>query len=644
MHNLELQALAIRTNKIYLKDIPLITRKPVEIFLDIEGIPDQQYEYLIGLIILKENNLHENFSFWADTCEDEGTIWHQFREILNRYPSAPIYHYGNYEVHAIDKLGKRYESDINFESVKNRLVNVNAFIFGKVYFPVYSNGLKFIGKYIGAAWTSPEASGLQSIVWRYYWDDTRDTRYKDALTTYNNEDCQALILVTDKLSSIKDSASFLSEVDYPDQPKKLASELGSEIHSQFENILAFAHNCYDNKKITLHKDNQKEKVGARKGHKGSFKLLPTPSKIVHLATRLECPEHRGETLVESRRIAECIVVDLVLARNGIRKSIIKYSGKMSFCQKCRKHYNPIGLNSNYFEYGHGLQSWVAYYRLFLRLPYRVISQTLYDQFNERISPASFIKFLKYFSNYYAETEQMLTNKILNSPFIHADETQINIQGVDQYVWVFTDGNNVVFKLTPTRESDVVHQFLGDYSGVLVTDFYAGYDSAHCKQQKCWVHLIRDMNDDLWKSPFDCEFEGFVAQVRNLIFPILEAVERYGLKRRHLNKYVAHVDYFYQCVVNAKCKSELTLKYQKRFFRYRSSLFIFLIEDGIPWNNNAGERAIRHLAVQRKISGSFFESMTPHYLRLLAIMQTCRFQGKSLLKFLLSREVDIDHFD
>ena len=56
-----------------------------------------------------------------------------------------------------------------------------------------------------------------------------------------------------------------------------------------------------------------------------------------------------------------------------------------------------------------------------------------------------------------------------------------------------------------------------------------------------------------------------------------------------------------------------------------------------------ERAIRQLAVQRKISGSFFKRSAGHYLLLLAISQTCRFQGKSFLKFLLSKETDLDSF-
>lgn len=89
--------------------------------------------------------------------------------------------------------------------------------------------------------------------------------------------------------------------------------------------------------------------------------------------------------------------------------------------------------------------------------------------------------------------------------------------------------------------------------------------------------------------------------------------------------------------------ELVAKYQKRFQRYRQSLFTFLESDGIPWHNNTAENALRHLAVQRKISGAFFKRVALQYLLLLAIGQTCRFQNKSLLKFLLSEKKDIDKF-
>jgi hypothetical protein len=77
--------------------------------------------------------------------------------------------------------------------------------------------------------------------------------------------------------------------------------------------------------------------------------------------------------------------------------------------------------------------------------------------------------------------------------------------------------------------------------------------------------------------------------------------------------------------------------------YKDSLFSFIDDDGVPWHNNTAERALRHLAVQRKISGSFSEKGATDYLRLLAIAQTCRFQGKSFLGFLLSKSTDVDEY-
>jgi hypothetical protein len=186
--------------------------------------------------------------------------------------------------------------------------------------------------------------------------------------------------------------------------------------------------------------------------------------------------------------------------------------------------------------------------------------------------------------------------------------------------------------------------LEEYDGVLVSDFYGGYDSVTRRQQKCLVHLIRDLNDDLWKNPFNKELEHFVGQIRDLLVPIFHDVERYGLKARHLRKHRKAVDRFFRDRIDAQSSScEIVSKYRKRFQRYRASMFLFLQDDGIPWNNNMAERAIRHLAIQRKISGTFYRPVAIPYLRLLGIAQTCRFQEKSFLRLLLSEEMDVDGY-
>jgi hypothetical protein len=126
---------------------------------------------------------------------------------------------------------------------------------------------------------------------------------------------------------------------------------------------------------------------------------------------------------------------------------------------------------------------------------------------------------------------------------------------------------------------------------------------------------------------------------------MEAVQVYGLKKRHLHKFKKQVDSFYtRVIIDKRYKSDLVCTYQKRFTRYQDHLFTFLDQDGIPWNNNTAERAIRPFAIQREVSKSpFHETVLRNYLVLLGIRQTCRFQGKSFFKFLFSEETDIETF-
>jgi predicted RecB family nuclease len=60
MYKPELQALAIRTGKIYLQSLPQISRQPIEIVIDIEGVPDRQAYYLIGMLVItpEENSIY----------------------------------------------------------------------------------------------------------------------------------------------------------------------------------------------------------------------------------------------------------------------------------------------------------------------------------------------------------------------------------------------------------------------------------------------------------------------------------------------------------------------------------------------------------------------------------------------------------
>ena len=644
----ELQALALRTGKIYIQKLPALSRREVELFLDFEGIPDQNYQYLIGLLINEQGN-RSYHSFWANSPEDEQRIWTEVLEKIDAYPDAPIYHYGRYEPRAIDGLAQKYQTDC--EALKNRLVNLNASIYGKVYFPTRSNNLKELGKLVGASWTESNASGLQSLVWRHRWEETGQSQHQEMLVTYNREDCEALWFLLEELSKIIVSADTPRNIDFADQPKQHATELGHQIHKGLQSIIGYAHADYDKKRVNIRLQNNTpktvgEKIGGQKGHQAYRRKGPSKADtVIQVAPKRTCPKHKGNFLKKSEKVREKFIVNLRFTKTGCRKTVTKYIGALGYCSKCSKHYPPpkiLALGRQLF--GHAFQAWVIHTRIVLRLPYSIIVKEMEEIFHERTSEGSLVNFIKYFAGYYAATEKLSVQRILESPFIHVDETLINIQGTNHYVWVFTDGKHVVLRMTETRESNIVHEFLSNYKGVLISDFYGGYDAATCRQQKCLVHLIRDLNDDLWSEPYNQTYEAFVSEVKNLLVPIFETEEKYGLKKRYLGKFSKSVGQFYRRHIDkAPSNCELVAKYQKRFQRYRDSLFTFLELDAIPWHNNTAENAIRHLAVQRKISGTFFKKVAPQYLLLLGIAQSCRFQDKSLLKFFLSEEIDIDKF-
>ena len=259
--------------------------------------------------------------------------------------------------------------------------------------------------------------------------------------------------------------------------------------------------------------------------------------MIRVASKRNCPKHTGERLQKSGKDAEKVIVDLKFTKTGCRKTVIKYSGEERYCPRCKRYYEPPSIKRLGAQtFGHGFRAWAVYQRIILRLPYRTITRAMEDLFRETASEASVVNFVESFAECYRRTESILVKSLLESPYVHVDETRLSIGGVDHYVWVFTDGRHVVFRLTETRETMVVKELLESYKGVLVSDFYSGYDALDCRQEKCWVHLIRDLNEDLWKFPFDEELQKFVAAVKDLIVPIIEAIDRWGLKAKHIHRF------------------------------------------------------------------------------------------------------------
>ena len=76
-----LRALAIRQNKIHIVGNPEITIEGTPVYLDVEGLPDRDSYYLIGVRV-GDCDPAVQHSLWADSVEDERKIWNEFIGIL----------------------------------------------------------------------------------------------------------------------------------------------------------------------------------------------------------------------------------------------------------------------------------------------------------------------------------------------------------------------------------------------------------------------------------------------------------------------------------------------------------------------------------------------------------------------------------
>lgn len=139
---------------------------------------------------------------------------------------------------------------------------------------------------------------------------------------------------------------------------------------------------------------------------------------------------------------------------------------------------------------------------------------------------------------------------------------------------------------------------------------------------------------------DTEFY-YAQEFGSLLRVAIQTVDRYGLKSRHLRKHKPTVLRFLDSVASKDFTSDLAVSYKRRFQKSGAKMFTFLDHDGVPWNNNNAEHAIKGFAKFRAhADGRFTERSLREYLVLASVFQTCEFNNVNVLKFLLSKETTL----
>jgi hypothetical protein len=357
-----------------------------------------------------------------------------------------------------------------------------------------------------------------------------------------------------------------------------------------------------------------------------------------------CP-HCGSTTLDIKLRYGRLVIDLKPFRGGVKRWVTRYRVIRRRCRWCWNTFLPESYQNLPSKYGPTLSSWVVYASISLRQTNDTMSESLQDLFGIRLPASGVTKLRQAAVERYRAAYESLLNALRVGPLVHADETKVQINGSgNTYVWVFASPDTAVYVYAPTREGKTVAETLKGFKGVLVSDFYSAYDSMECPQQKCLVHLIRDLNDDLLKNPFDEELKRLAAGFTAVLQPVIGTIDRFGLKKYHLGKHKSAVERFFTHMSEAEYKSEVAGHFRGRFLKHRNTLFTFLDHDGVPWNNNNAENAVKLFASRRKLMGNLFtERGIKEYLLFLSLYQTLRYRGLSFWKFLLSGETDLAAF-
>ena len=575
--------------------------------------------------------------------------------MVGKYEDFRLYSYGSYEAAFLRRMGKSSGKPEIVEKLLTRLVNVMSVVHSHVYFPTYSNGLKDIAGYMGFRWTAADASGIQSIVWRRRWEETGSAAFKDMLTTYNLEDCAALKKVTELLDAIcleQPSVGGSQAISHEEHQIARVMEMVRQSSrrewcranfaiSDFEFINDRAYFDYQRDRVYIHTSKVLRKNQVRlRGRKGK-KNLPG-NQCIEIDSK-KCPFCGGTELTRrpDGRLSR-LAFDLRFSRSGMKRWVTRFTTAWHSCGSCGKRFLPreyLRLD----EHFHSLKSWAMYEHVAHRASFANIAETITECFRMPVFAPDVFTFKPLLARYYADTYKQLLEKIVRGNLVHADETEVKLKKEGKgYVWVFTNMEEVVFMYRKSREGTFLSDMLKDFHGVLVTDFYAPYDSLGCEQQKCLIHLIRDFNQDLQGNPWDAELKSLASDFGKLLRTVVATIDRFGLKHRHLGKHNREVDRFFDGLSGQAHRSEVAEGYQNRLLKYRDKLFAFMHHDGVPWNNNNAEHAMKRFAYYRETAdGQMSEAGLNEYLVLLSIYLTCKYKAISFLRFLLSQEKDID---
>jgi transposase len=357
-----------------------------------------------------------------------------------------------------------------------------------------------------------------------------------------------------------------------------------------------------------HKRQQPDQTPPRPRRKRALQFTrarSTPTaQVIHAAS--QCPDCgtvlAGGSVKRTREVIEVTPAPVV---------VTEHVSLERCCPGCGRRVTPpvdvSGQVVGQSRLGVRLVSLIATLRGEWRLPIRAIQQVLARVHSLRLSVGAIHGALGQVARVGQGMVDATLAAIRASPVVHADETGWREAGTNRYLWTFSTPTHRYYT-SGSREKAMVDTVLGpDFHGVLVSDFYAAYDHYDGVQQKCWVHLLRDIHTLTRQHPADEPLAAWAADVRAVYDDALAEAADLTVcgaltDERRAARQALEARLWAVCEPFAADETALQAVLCRRVDRYRHALFSFVRDPEVPSHNNAAERSVRHEVVGRKISG------------------------------------------
>lgn len=378
-----------------------------------------------------------------------------------------------------------------------------------------------------------------------------------------------------------------------------------------------------------HQKHRRKKPGQKPGHVGSYRQRPTEADEIIEVPLEDCPDCHNA--LENVNTCEQYVEEIIPAHTIVR-CYRTYKGYCPNCQRTVESRHPDQIPNRMI--GSRALLLAAEMKHGLGVPYRKVATSLKRLCGLSITAGALAQEMNALAKWLKPEYASIQSTLRQSPSVHVDETGWRLDGKSCWLWAFTNDSFTIYEVNSSRGHQVVLQQLGEgYLGTIISDFYTAYNPLPYKQQKCLVHLLRELSE--CKNDTD-EFVAFRKKLTRLLRDSLRLkqsmTEATDTPNETHDRLLGYIHQRLSELYNASYEIPDCQRLAKRLRKHSHQLFTFLEQMNVESNNNRAERAIRPAVVTRKISGGNRSSAGTEALSIItSIIQTCNQQGKDFVE-------------